>query len=420
MRHSIPSRSVATRSATTRSATTRSATTRSATTRSATRRSAAKHPAKRLAFTLVELLVVIAIIGTLVALLLPAVQSARESARNNTCKNNIRNLALAMTQYDSAQGELPGYINELVDPNNNERGRRASWVVMLLPHIENPALWDLWSRQLFEQGNSPEIWRTFSQTGSNAPEIELLLCPSDPVEGEGQPFLSYVVNAGQSLFDDARNDTSTSRQGQTQIGGGAANAEVASNGMFFDQAKNTAIVPSMSAEDGREGSPAIRMSLNFVSANDGLSNTMMISENIHAVFWAYDGVDRDDPFTDALDASEHSDAKHAFGFVWHNTAPDSPQLRRINGAANELQPLTIDELFEPGANGTRNDRLAYPSSQHPGGVNVAFADTRVVYVRDNISNRVYSQLMTSNRKRSKYFAGDDSDRILSQPSDDQF
>src|SRR5215467_7372177 len=62
---------------------------------------------KRTAFTLVELLVVIAIIGTLVALLLPAVQSARETARGNTCRNNMKQLQLALTNMDSTLKRLP-------------------------------------------------------------------------------------------------------------------------------------------------------------------------------------------------------------------------------------------------------------------------------------------------------------------------
>ena len=84
----------------------------------------------RRAFTLVELLVVVAIIGVLVALLLPAVQAARATARRMQCANNLRQIGLGLHQYfDVHKGEFPAMSHEV--------DRAESWIVTLAPHMEN-------------------------------------------------------------------------------------------------------------------------------------------------------------------------------------------------------------------------------------------------------------------------------------------
>src|SRR4051812_26525376 len=92
---------------------------------------------QRTGFTLVELLVVIAIIGVLVALLLPAVQTAREAARRAQCQNNVKQLVLAITNYENAHARIPdNYAPNVADSTGH------SWMTRILPQIEENALYD--------------------------------------------------------------------------------------------------------------------------------------------------------------------------------------------------------------------------------------------------------------------------------------
>jgi prepilin-type N-terminal cleavage/methylation domain-containing protein/prepilin-type processing-associated H-X9-DG protein len=377
-------------------------------------------------FTLVELLVVIAIIGTLVALLLPAVQAARETARGNTCRNNMKQLMTALMNMDTTQRRLPGYSNELVDLTSNkdnlgrhEVGRRASWVVKVFPFMEQSALWDRWS--------------TDFATPPPAPELEGLACPSDQPEVPGQPWLAYVANAGRALADTTREDTSARN----------ADADNVANGIFFDDNRN----PNIGTADGRGDTddpdtnrmyPRVRMSLNYVQSNDGQSKTLMLSENLHTWYWAYDTAqDAAGQYNQAA-ASAIQDRPHLFGFIWRNAPTDNPlsAWERINGDRYYNQadePTMMLDYSEGQQSGSIGDRphpapyedYGYPSSNHPGGVNVAFCDGQVFFMRENIDPKVYAMLMTSNRNRSDfkdYEVDSDGvlDRKLQQPTDENY
>src|SRR5262245_46302865 len=93
-----------------------------------------------LGFTLVEMMVVIAIIGLLIALLLPAVQSARESARRSACANNMKQLGLAVAQFEGGRRRLPNSGN----PQGKAANPKVSGLLYLLPHLEKETKYDLY------------------------------------------------------------------------------------------------------------------------------------------------------------------------------------------------------------------------------------------------------------------------------------
>ena len=135
--------------------------------------------AKRSAFTLVELLVVIAIIGILVALLLPAVQAAREAARRTQCRNNFKQVGVALHNYHSAHRTFPpGQIythSQCPDtPPNYYAG--VSWSALILPFLEQTALYDQWD---FQNAGPNGIYDCIHHFVAQQ-RVAVYLCPTDP------------------------------------------------------------------------------------------------------------------------------------------------------------------------------------------------------------------------------------------------
>ncbi|KAA1261688.1 hypothetical protein LF1_42430 [Rubripirellula obstinata] len=123
----------------------------------------------RRAFTLVELLVVIAIIGVLVGLLLPAVQAAREAARRMSCSNNLKQIGLAMHNYASVYRGFPASRVNIKTPDFE-----AGWQVMLLPYLEQTAL--------FEDYQTNLTWSHPDNLPATEKSVPAFLCPTAPSE----------------------------------------------------------------------------------------------------------------------------------------------------------------------------------------------------------------------------------------------
>ncbi len=130
-------------------------------------------------FTLVELLVVIAIIAMLVTLLLPAVQAAREAARRSQCSNNLRQLALATLNHESAIGRFPANDNDIA------RGLRdfASHLVMLAPYMEEANLHDAINFDLPRTSGNQPGYQIVNGRQLKEHALPMLQCPSDDRTG---------------------------------------------------------------------------------------------------------------------------------------------------------------------------------------------------------------------------------------------
>ncbi len=155
-------------------------------------------------FTLIELLVVIAIIATLVAILLPAVQQAREAARRSTCKNNLKQLGIALHNYHDVYNTFPFRIGGTNNETQDTNWGRLSGNIGLLPYIEQAALYDQIMGSLTIgattfAANGPAPWRS-DYTPWQA-KIPSLLCPSQPnhVSTSVHGRTSYAFNTGDSM-----------------------------------------------------------------------------------------------------------------------------------------------------------------------------------------------------------------------------
>ncbi len=331
-------------------------------------------------FTLIELLVVIAIIGVLIALLLPAVQSAREAARRAQCTNNLKQLGLALHNYNDTFGSFPP--GGMTVPGWAWDNNGMTWRVMVLPFMEGNNAYDAVNFSLYASGSGTSSIQTAWYT-----VFETFLCPSDGENGGG-----FRANAGQ----------------EGQHPAGAAPPPVGSpNGTPLVSVSNYAgsfgdnycighLTPpggpweTPIEQDPPLGTPRI--------GHPGFWGTNFDGGSLRGVFdYRTLQVKRIGDFKDGTSSSI------LVGEVLPYQAADSNFWYFNGGTAGCTVPINWETRdINCGGFGTSNwnCRFSYASkgfkSEHPGGANFLLGDGSVTFLKESIDLTVYAALGSIN------------------------
>jgi len=391
----------------------------------------------RRGFTLIELLVVIAIIGVLMGLILPAVQSARKTARKTECASNMKNVALALFQFNINKGRYPNsgtYAVSFDDPakptkiqyytggttGGNTNGKWYSWVVDILPYLDQNAIFDSWDfNSSYDSGggaagSNSELANTY---------IKILTCPEDDSLAPGQGNLSFAVNGGfcysnipasvaYPIATPPAFDPLLAPKYNVKFNNPAHSTAVGSPFYYQTERALGVMFPGTVSPNPSSGSvsggtlPSASLAWNAIahtgsSVIDGQSTTLMIGENLRT------GVN---PGT--------------LGTNWANPDPNyaafygAPQICMGSGGSGTIGDCTeVDynktnsKATTPAANppidaainsGQSKPEGASPflSSFHPGGVNVGMCDGSVRFIQSGIDGNVLAKLISSQGGRS--------------------
>lgn len=292
-------------------------------------------------FTLVELLVVIAIIGILMGLLLPAVQNAREAGRRTTCFNNLYQMAFAATRHSDTNGFIPGWRNAA-----STNAQVYGWPVLLLPFLERRDL-------------STALTAVAPSVLAKTSYLNIYLCPTSPPESQADAWLSYAGNAGYG----------------SKLEVTASGIDGKGNGVMVDTSLT--------------GNQSNRIDVDYVSNGDGASNTLVLTEKCGTRVtklpkWSNQIIV---PPTNPISLTDVSATSSTYSSI--------PVFLFAGSAATNAWTPPSGVVS---SSNTTDDR--FPSSNHPGGVGVAFCDGHVLFLKSSVDITTYVQMMTSNSEQS--------------------
>ncbi len=324
---------------------------------------------RRRGFTLIELLVVIAIIAMLVAILLPAVQQAREAARRSSCKNNLKQMGLAIHNYHDTYNTLPPGSVDITQDN----GSLWSWPALILPQLEQTALYDLMQPGKNTLGDCVQPGSAINTQGGSTTyvltqmqkPITIFRCPSDPAS---ELITNYPDGFGNLLWADLtpagpENNSATIRS--NYIGN---HSTFRYWGQPWWGPPSDFISGDINSFPGLFGHNTV---VRFRDVTDGLSNTIMLGERTSMAFSPYNGI-----AFDCVGASPFGHKKEwgqwnsglvigSGGFLINHNLPNG-------GDPNETWSMC---------------RYAY-SSQHKGGSQFVLGDGSVRFISENIDQKV--------------------------------
>lgn len=307
-------------------------------------------------FTLIELLVSIAIIGILIALLLPAVQQAREAARRTVCKNNLKQIGLALHNYESNFGRFP-----IGSRSQNAFG--PSWWVGILPQLEQASLFGLFDMTSNNNGY-PLLNPTNGKLVSGV-VINTMLCPSSPLPTTVLVGTYSITRPSYVGVSGATNDGGFSEPRVSSCCIPTANGQISAGGFLIPNA-------SLKHND---------------LSRDGLTHILAVSETSNFA-------------VDSAGALKNVDAGYPVGWITGTAAAGTPPTYNnlpFNPPSWNLTTIRYRpnsrEYDRPGIrdnHGPNNPLL----SAHSGGVNGLLADGSVRFIGDSIDLQILKGLAT--------------------------